>query len=223
MKNNTVFNLIIVFMLVVCEIVIGNGYELKTNDYLDELTFGTRSYLIEKGKSKELYLPRKAIDNNINTAWVEGKDDEGIGEYLIIDLDMGIANVMKIMPGFAMNETLYKANNRPKDINIIFFRSTRGHLEKIKNVKDIRNCKVIYDINFHLNDVRAFQEIKLPDYSNYRYKYPGIFMAIIIDSVYRGSKHNDTCISEIRFFDEKGNDIIKKTTDKIDRHFKGVK
>lgn len=219
MKNIIVIKLIIVFILVVFGIVVGDGdgYLFTTNDYLDELTFGTSSYLIEKGKSKELYLPRKAIDYNTNTAWVEGKDGDGRGEFLVIKLNrMDIASVMKILPGFAMNDNLYKANNRPKDINIILFQSTDAHIEKIKNVNDIRNCKVIYDVIFHLNDVRDFQEIKLPDYSNYRHKYPGIYMALVIDSIYRGSKHNDTCISEIRFFDEKGKDIIKAKTDNIE-------
>ena len=169
-----------------------------------------------------MYLPRKALDNNVNTAWVEGKSDEGIGEFLVVDISqIKNAIIMKILPGFAMNDNLYKANNRPKDIKLLFFQSTSDQLERIKNVKDIRNSKVIYDVSIHLNDVREFQEVKLPDYSNYRHKYPTIYMAIIIDSVYRGSKHNDTCISEIRFFDEKGKDIIKAKTDNIDGYFKG--
>lgn len=192
------------FMTEACE-----GYEPALYDSHIELTDGTSSYLIEKGKPKDLYLPRKAIDNDINTAWVEGKDGDGIGEFILIRLaNMRPIKFIKLMPGYAKNEKLFFENNRPKELKIIIFQMDYKQIDVLKQENDIKKYKIVFQWNHELQDKRQFQQIDLPDYSKLLLKNPPIWMAIIIKSVYKGTKYTDTAIAEIRFIDEKGVDVV---------------
>jgi hypothetical protein len=91
--------------------------------------------LIEKGKSIDSYRREKAFDGDPSTAWVEGKKDSGVGEYLLCIIDMSsmyyeqfsrhenyrIKFTMEIVNGFAKNENLFKKNNRIKKAEITIY------------------------------------------------------------------------------------------------------
>jgi hypothetical protein len=183
------------------------GYEMTIEDHYDMMVNYTNSYLVEKGKPENLYIPRKAIDNDINTAWVEGSEGDGIGEVFVIDLLPSDIKSIKIMPGYAKNEKLFLENNRPKQLTFIFFNLLRFD-SKIKNENDIRKHKVLCEWQYELKDSREFQEIIIPDFCK-----KGRTLAIVIKSVYKGTKYSDTAIAEIRFFDERGVDILKEMYD----------
>ena len=66
------------------------------------------------------YTSDKAFDNNLTTAWVEGKKDEGIGEKIIFVIPEG-TTLLEIANGLQTNEKLFKNNNRIKDFSITLY------------------------------------------------------------------------------------------------------
>jgi hypothetical protein len=175
---------------------------------------GASSTLVEKGKPKDTYAPWKVIDGNPGTAWVEGAKDEGIDEFLIFGMGFLSDCYIEILPGFARNAALFTANNRPKDLEIYVV--LKDHLHEIKKISDINNVIKLKEYKIHLSDEMKWQRFDLPDLEKELAKQRGITydmikMVLVIKSVYRGSKDNDTCISEIRFIRKKdGEDTIKE-------------
>ncbi|MCX8009337.1 MAG: hypothetical protein N3A54_06625, partial [Patescibacteria group bacterium] len=92
------------------------------------------SFLIEKGMPKDYYSPQKAFDGNINTAWVEGVEGDGIGEYILFYVpiknsryDSKPAKInLSIINGYAKNEHLYKINNRVKEFCLEIYEAPVG-------------------------------------------------------------------------------------------------
>jgi hypothetical protein len=105
--------------------------------------------------------------------WVEGKADSGIGESITVSLENPV-NVINILNGYVDIEKkhLYRQNNRVSVMKIIDLDNNK---EYILNFKD----KVYY--NSQVLDGKT-RNIKL-----------------IIEDVYKGTKFNDTCITEMKF------------------------
>lgn len=184
------------------------GYEMSMDDIYDNV-INASSYLIEKNKSKDLYLPRKAIDNDKNTAWVEGKEGHGLGEFLIVSLAGMKVRYMDILPGFARNEKLFLANSRPQKLRFVIFKlNFEDKIEEIKQEEVINKKTILFEWFHELNDECKFQKITMPNYE--KYLANRIFLAIIIKGIYPGLQHQDTCISEIRFIHYDGEDIFKE-------------
>lgn len=59
------------------------------------------------------YLPENAIDNNKKTAWIEGVDGPGIGEWLRFDFgrDINLHRIV-ILPGYFKSQDIWAQNNR---------------------------------------------------------------------------------------------------------------
>lgn len=129
------------------------------------------STLASQGKNN--YSPPNIADDNPNTAWVEGKKDYGIGEYIEIS-DWMLCSDQKIwiLNGYQSNKQTWENNSRVKKIKISF------------NNKEI--CIV------ELKDIMGKQEINLP----IKIEESGMFRFTIIE-VYPGAKYKDTAISGI--------------------------
>lgn len=89
-----------------------NVNEVKKQLYYDVFSLMTSSQL-------NGYPPINAVDDNVNTAWVEGAEGDGIGEWLEFEA-AGIHEVsgIKLINGYAKSEDLYYANNRIKKLRI---------------------------------------------------------------------------------------------------------
>lgn len=122
------------------------------------------------------------FDNNSNP-WVEGKDDDGIGEFVEIEFD-SIININKfsIINGFNNPAHFYK-NNRIKTLII-----------ESDNVKQHITLHNSIELNEYF--------LTIPIHSN-KIKF-------IIGSVYKGTHYKDTCISLINFFYNKNKINISK-------------
>lgn len=122
------------------------------------------------------YPPINAVDDNVNTAWVEGAEGDGIGEWLEFEA-AGIHEVsgIKLINGYAKSEDLYYANNRIKKLRI-----------ELPGVTTIE--KSLEDGIF---DYQIIDFEKVIDVKN---------IIITILEVYPGNKYNDTCISEIKIY-----------------------
>ncbi|TDX44496.1 NADase-type glycan-binding domain-containing protein [Orenia marismortui] len=130
------------------------------------------SYLISKGQPKLAYHPINLIDEDPKTAWIEGVEGDGIGEYLTFYFLRAIdIEGMKILNGYAKSNKLFEVNNRIKALELIINRSQR----KTILVDDINKEQII---NFKAENVRSIK--------------------LIIKDIYK-AKFDDTALSGIEF------------------------
>jgi len=126
------------------------------------------------GRTKPYHV-KEIKDNDPKTAWVEGKADDGIGEWVEFTYDPPvILERISVINGYMRSETLYYANNRVKKIRISFDDGT--HFDQVLKDGELKP-----------------QIITLPEP-----KQAGKVRLTILET-YKGSKYNDTCISEIIF------------------------
>jgi hypothetical protein len=199
-----------VFVIIVC---MGFG---PVNDFCHdggppfEKSVLASSTLTEEGKKKETYAPWRVFDCDNNTAWVEGKDNEGIGEWLLFGAFDEFSNIcgVEILPGIAASEKLFKMNNRPKKI-LLEYETLKKGVSPYSGEYYVSFCKELV-----LKDENRFQRFmfnkSIKDYvgeydkKNAKETNPSGSIRFTIKEVYKGSKYNDTAISEIRFLDKSG-------------------
>lgn len=144
------------------------------------------STLNESGTTS--YQASQAHDLNFKNAWVEGAKGEGVGEYLEYHFAAKSPRIHTIMfaNGYVKSQKAWEENNRVKTLRVY-----------------VNNEKYCY---LHLEDKRAVQVFKLPDMFGYspimktQSGLPDWKVKFEIVEVYKGTKFNDTVISEI-FFD----------------------
>lgn len=150
------------------------------------------------------------FDNNSETAWSEGAEGDGIGEYTLARID--ITKPIKIWNGFGKSNELFLKNNRIKDATVYVLLSKCE--SPAVNAKVFSNFVFLDKFNLVFKDINEFQEFKIPDsildsYAKIKNKVPDKqncsfgnfytpFIAIQIDSVYKGSMYSDTLITEIK-------------------------
>lgn len=184
---------------------------LNQDDNIKDSVVST-SFLKEKGKPGDFYAPWKVNDNDKNTAWVEGVKGDGIGEKIFIKIIGRMYDKFKplditfnIINGYAQNDKFF-FNNRIKKARVLIregeFDICGGYYSKRQNNLIINNEKIIEMDDtiepqiFHLK----INEIKSQKKDNIYRSY--IFMAELeILEVYKGTKYDDTCISEFNVKD----------------------
>ena len=127
------------------------------------------------------YGPELAVDNNANTAWNEGASDDGIGEYISLEGNgtqyvrgLDIRNGYQKVSDKYPNGELFGYNNRPSRVTVYLADG--------------------YTQSFDLQDATGWQRI---DFGSV---HETTYVRISIDSVYKGSKWSDTCISDIHAY-----------------------
>ena len=121
------------------------------------------------------HVANNLIDGDLTTAWVEGVNGQGVGQYLtFIFKNKGLLSNIAIHNGYQKTEDTYNKNSRPKEITITFG-------------DDISK-------SYTLDDILGEQVIELED------PVETDKLTIVIDSVYPGYKFEDTAISEIKFY-----------------------
>lgn len=145
----------------------GGNYSVKASSTLHE----------EKGI---VYKALNANDLSYRTAWVEGKLDEGIGEYLEYYFKNNSPRVTKIIisNGYMKSETTWKNNNRVKKLKLYI----NGKVFGVLNLEDSRRDQVF--------EIGTFGHNK---------NGTDLIMKFEIIEVYKGEKFNDTAITEIYF------------------------
>ena len=143
--------------------------EVKLYSMDTVLTFYASSSLSEYGMT---HSPDLAMDGDRTTGWVEGAAGQGEGEYLTIEFDdVYEIHGFTIYAGYQKSEDLYRKNSRPSAIQVVY---DGGNSER-----------------YELADKNGGQEIELPA------PVQTSSVTFVIDSVYSGSKYEDTVISEI--------------------------
>ena len=126
------------------------------------------------------YEANSANDLSYETAWVEGKKDSGIGEYLEYSFRNRSPRITSIIisNGYMKSEEAWKNNNRVKSLKVYINGKAHGILQ--------------------LSDTRTDQEFKLGTFGNNKDGSDLVLRFEILD-IYKGDKYNDTAITEIYF------------------------
>ncbi|MHB8128073.1 MAG: NADase-type glycan-binding domain-containing protein [Mobilitalea sp.] len=132
----------------------------------------TTSYI--KKKTKEIMKPGFIIDGLIETSWQEGVNGTGKGEFIHMSFT-GEEKISKllILNGNVITKKKYFENNRLK---VAILKFSNGSQQEINFTDEY----TLTGINITFDSPIATKWIE-----------------IVIEDVYRGSKYNDTCISEI--------------------------
>lgn len=132
------------------------------------------------------YSPKNAHDFDKNTAWIEGKSDYGIGEFITYTFDF--SELITYNGGLGINRILL-ANGYKKD------HQTWKNNSRVKQLKVYVNDKPYAILN--LLDVFEIQTIEIgeiifPSNKETKIKFE-------ITQVYEGDKYKDTAISLLMF------------------------
>ncbi|MFK7969702.1 MAG: discoidin domain-containing protein [Bacteroidia bacterium] len=139
------------------------------------------------------YGPSNAIDGDLSTAWVEGKDGNGVGEWIEFDVDKEGYNYHSavIIGGYAKSTSSYSKNNRVRKIQVErTITYDNGKTEVMKTVVELKDHLYI-----PISDERFYAIADLDDVGDMAWKVSKIRFTIL--EVYPGSHFDDTCISEI--------------------------
>jgi hypothetical protein len=123
------------------------------------------------------YPTSNMTDFDLQSAWVEGANGLGIGEWITVNFDKTymVAELI-IFPGYGKSEELFYANGRLKEVELRF-----GESSKTFTFADGFYAQSI-SINANISNLK-----------------------IIVKDAYPGTKYEDVCISEIMFLGpEKG-------------------
>jgi hypothetical protein len=144
-------------------------------------------------------------DNNSTTCWAEGVEGDGVGEYIYMTIPKNIRGI-KIRNGFQKSESIYKANNRPKKIEIELMAcfSPSGFVTETHIGFAI--SQPLGSLTQELDDKMGYQDVILDfDWYDLYNKIAGnnnfdkdrFILKITIKDIYKGNKWNDACISDI--------------------------
>ena len=142
---------------------------------------GGGNYKIKASSSLGVsYKAKFANDLSYKTAWVEGKKDEGIGEYLEYYFKNDSPRITEIIisNGYMKSEETWKNNNRVKKLKLY----VNGVPFGILNLKDSRT-----DQYFEVGTL------------GHNKNGTDLILKFEILEVYKGNKYNDTAITEIYF------------------------
>lgn len=168
------------------------------NENLDQLmlTTSASSVLGDRYKSENI------CDGKIETAWVEGVGGDGIGEWIKISIDAYTVlseitttpfeiSKIAIIPGYGKSEKTWVENNRVKKLMLVIHTPPEVIPEK--------NEWVVLRLN--LKDENKFQIFNIPVKLRAANVYPmKKIVWLRIEEIYKGTKYEDTCISEFVAF-----------------------
>lgn len=151
----------------------------------------------ELAEGKTVYVAANMRDLNCDTAWVEGKSDFGRGEKIKFQIKGWITQIL-LVNGFRKTEKTFYENNRIKRIALYVDGKKLGEME----FPDRKYCRVdmtnILDEGELLNLGNFFDDRNLgKTLQSGRIFAPESDIEIEILDVYRGTKYNDTCVSDI--------------------------
>jgi len=165
------------------------------------------------------YGMHQIFDGDLKTCWAEGTASSGIRETLYIAVPEG-ARALSLANGFQKSQSLYRANNRIKTIGLTMFVGISREGDATELFTVYHATKFQGTKNLALQDIFGFQIVPLPfDWSQvqaFKENLPAQFksrqnladkslkldvqyvLQIKILDVFKGTKYDDTCISEIK-------------------------
>lgn len=176
------------------------------------------SELVEKGLPKDYYSAKKAVDGKVETAWVEGVEGDGVGEYIIFDLNIATIPTyedfsenqnkylefeINIINGVAKNKKIFKLNNRIK-VAILEIYEAEVNIRQIDPwIRSEQEPIINSSFELHFRDTMEQQKFKVKIRPKQKPIY-GLISSfscigkLVIKEIYPGEKYRDTGISEIK-------------------------
>jgi hypothetical protein len=137
--------------------------------------------------NKNSHEPKQGADGNAATAWCEGSEGNGVGEWLLFEFSKQIPlTVIEFTPFYAKSRETLANNNRIKRMKIEMEGGISGVVE-FMDASWCSDCQLQYPapyINFHTKKGPRF------------FKTQWIKFTVL--DVYPGRKYTDTCISDIQ-------------------------
>lgn len=128
-----------------------------------------------KGKTPGQYSVENLFDGDLKTAWVEGVDGNGVGEWVTIEFEEEqIIQSVEIINGFQKSNKLFTENNSIKMFDIIIDGKKQSYFSGLE---------IQLKRNIQIN--KSVSKIK-----------------ILISSISKGTKYSDLCISDVNFNNE---------------------
>ena len=197
------------------------NYEDFTRNYFlakeknQEWLYGRSSSLIDNYKDKGFYERSKLCDGDLNTVWVEGVRGDGIGEYIFLPIfdedgaffdycaDKNIKITLKINNGYCSSKDLFYANNRVKQAKITIY-TIPVSFNQAGDVSAVHDCIEENSEAIYLEDKTDLQNFffEICLFNRAVYHIPFVVMKFEILDVYKGTKYDDTCISEMNVYGE---------------------
>lgn len=138
------------------------------------------------------YGAKNLDDNNIETAWSEGVKGSGIGQWVAITSDDSFTAVV-VNNGYYKDRKGWENNNRVQKARIRIFTFSKQSANLIRAGKS----KVEYLVEFDDEYDDTFWQV-WDGITGISQNKPASFLFILeILDVYRGTKYDDTCISNI--------------------------
>lgn len=137
----------------------------------------TSSTLPRQGKHD--YKAANMLDSASRTAWSEGVEGSGVGEWIefTITSNFNIGNSWQIGNGYKASKDLWQANNRIKKMKVLIDDQLLGYV-MLANIAAFQEFNIA---PFWLKDLPAFKK--------------GTRIKFVIEEVYKGSRYDDTLIS----------------------------
>ncbi len=157
------------------------------------------SFLKQQGKYT--YFAKNVSDNKLETAWVEGKDDNGIGESISFKVNIAKDENGKlvewgdvyqfngkcyILNGVYSSQALFKQNSRVKKFRVYYNDRALCYVELLDK-KDLQTFSLV-DFFFLKRSHENKNAIRVKNGDMIRFE---------IVEVYEGSKYKDTAVTEL--------------------------
>jgi hypothetical protein len=129
---------------------------------------------------QENYHPLYIADDDPRTAWVEGVEGNGEGQWIrlaVSELDGATRVRLRLRSGYHKSPSLFRANARPKDVTLKLSPSNLARKVTLEDRGD------------------GWQEVLVDQPAG---KLDAV--ELVIDSVYPGTKYTDTCISDAQIY-----------------------
>ena len=139
-------------------------------------TYTDASSVLPGDEVTAYYGPNNVVDNDFTTAWNEGVDGGGIGEWVSINANepQRVSGV-RIVNGYPKTGDIFKGNHRCRNVTI----SLSDGYEQHVTLKD------------------AYREYQT---FNFDRAHDTTFVRVRIDSIYQGARWDDTPICELQAF-----------------------
>ncbi len=132
------------------------------------------------------YGKENLVDENLSTAWVEGVEGYGIGEYILfenVSSHYDSTLYLQINTGYVKTLKAWKNNSRVKGLNIYFNNMLHGYLA-LKDTRDTQLFEIPVPAHY---SVRGFPSITIRE------------VKFEIADVYKGERYDDVAVTRLDF------------------------
>ncbi|MEA1887687.1 MAG: hypothetical protein U9N72_10815 [Bacteroidota bacterium] len=108
------------------------------------------------------YGGHNLFDNDPATAWAEGVNGQGNGEYIIVKAGKNFPDILVISNGYQKSERLYKMNSRPHHVKLSLYAGFYLEGDDTEIASRYRMKQIAGPENIELKDKMGSQKLKMP-------------------------------------------------------------